>query len=90
MPRTKRKPAVIEEVEVTKETKQDKLYRLSQARVTAAINRIRLVGNLSAYKPTDPQVDAIMEALGEACARIDARLRGTKKDAVPFTLTRVA
>jgi two-component sensor histidine kinase len=86
----KRKPAVIEEVEVTKETREDRLIRLAHARVKKAMNAIRLIGNLSAYKPTDEQVDAIMEALGDSCARIDARLRGTKKDVVPFTLTRVA
>lgn len=69
-----------------KETREEKLRRLASKRVAAAATKIRLIGNLSAYRPTDEQVDKIMEALGECCARIDARLRGSKKDIDPFSL----
>ncbi|MDR5730670.1 MAG: hypothetical protein RB191_24940 [Terriglobia bacterium] len=72
--------------DVMPETREDKLRRLAIKRVNKAVNSIRLIGNLAAYKPTDEQVDKIMEQLGETCARIDARLRGTKKDAAAFTL----
>lgn len=68
------------------ETREDKLKRLGMARVKKACNTIRLVGNLAAYKPTDEQIDAIMEQLGSSCAAIDARMRGTKRTEVNFTL----
>lgn len=89
---TRRKKAtpVTDISESTPESRQDKLVRLATARVTKAVNSIRLVGNLGAYRPTDKQVDEIMEALGEACSRIEGRLRGSKIDSAPFTITRVA
>lgn len=68
------------------ETKEMKLSRLGAARVQSATTRIRLVGNLAAYKPTDPQIDKIMTALGEACARVEARLRGTRAETTAFSL----
>lgn len=68
------------------ETKEMKLSRLANKRVTSAIAKIRLIGNLAAYKPTEPQVDKIMEALGASCAGVDARLRATVKTEVAFII----
>lgn len=68
------------------ETREQKLIRLATKRVVKACRYIRFVGNLSAYKPTDAQIDKMMEALGESCARVDARLRGTRKDDIKFDL----
>lgn len=68
------------------ESKQEKLFRLAQSRVTAACNKIRLVGNLSAYKPTDAEVDKIMQALGSTCANVETKLRGTSIKNIEFTL----
>jgi len=73
-------------VEVMAETKSQKLIRLSAKRVNKAINDIRLIGNLSTYKPNDAQIDAIMSALGESCAAAEARMRGSKRDANAFSL----
>lgn len=63
-----------------------KLMRLAKARVTRAVKAIKFVGNLSAYKPNDDQIDKIMEALAGTCAAVEARMRGTKRDAAVFTL----
>lgn len=68
------------------ETREAKLKRLATSRVMKARNGIRLLGNLSAYKPTDADVDKIMQAIGETCAAVEARLRGTRKDSTEFTL----
>lgn len=68
------------------ETKEDKLRRMAKARVTKAVNVIRLIGNLAAYKPTEEQTDKIMEAIGSMCAAVEARLRGVKRDDKPFTI----
>lgn len=68
------------------ETKPQKLQRLGEKRVAQALSKIRLIGNLAAYKPTDAQVDNIMTALGESCARLEARLRGTRQDSYVFRM----
>lgn len=70
------------------ETKEQKLIRLANARVTKACKYISLIGNLSAYKPTSKDIEAIMTALGESCARVENRLNGTKSESVTFTLSR--
>lgn len=87
MARTKRstKP-VTDNVETMPESKDQKLIRLSAKRVNKAINDVRLIGNLSAYKPNDAQIDAIMQALGESCAAAEARMRGSKRDVNKFSL----
>lgn len=85
--RTPKKANVSEMPPATPETRAEKLVRLAEKRITKAVNTIRLIGNLAAYKPTDPQVDKMMEALGEACARVDARLRGTRKADEKFSLS---
>lgn len=68
------------------ETKEQKLQRLAEQRVPRACKYILLIGNLAAYKPTDADTDAIMAALGDACATVDNRLRAVKKSVTPFTL----
>lgn len=72
------------------ESREQKLARLADARVTSACHRIRLVGNLAAYKPSSAQVASIMEALGMACASIQNRFEGTRKEAFTFTLNKSA
>lgn len=68
------------------ETKEQKLSRLAAKRVTKACKYISLVGNLAAYRPTDKDIDKMMEALGQSCAQVEARLRGTRKESFNFTL----
>lgn len=72
------------------ETREQKLARLADARVTAACHRIRLVGNLAAYKPTAQQIATMMEALGMACASIQNRFEGSRKETFTFTLNKSA
>lgn len=69
------------------ETREQKLARLGNARVTKAIKSIGLVGNLATYKPTDAQIDKIITALAESCQRLDSRLRGTRRESYTFTIT---
>jgi len=86
----KPKPSTSPDTPVVIESKSDKLTRLASARVPRACRYILMIGNLAAYKPTDSDVDQIMEALGSACASVENRLRGTKKSVEPFSLRRVA
>lgn len=83
---TKRKESS-SEVAVIPETREQKLVRLANKRVANAIAKITVIGNLAAYKPTGEQIEKIMTALGESCARVQNRLEGTRKDSVTFTLT---
>lgn len=86
MPQSKKKPALVPSPDSPKETKEQKLIRLSDARVTKACKYISLIGNLAAYKPTSADVDSIMSALGGACAQIESRLRGGVKEVIAFSL----
>ena len=70
----------------TDETREAKLVRLANARVTKACKYIGLVGNLAGYKPTPGQVDKIMTALGESCARVNNRLDGVRRESVNFQI----
>lgn len=72
------------------ESREQKLARLADARVTSACHRIRLVGNLAAYKPSAAQVASMMEALGMACASIQNRFEGSRKESFTFTLNKSA
>lgn len=81
-----KKVAASPEPEKPAETREEKLIRLGNKRVAAAITKIRLIGNLSAYKPTDEQVDKIMQAIAEAAQRMDNRLRLRKEDPTNFAL----
>jgi len=71
---------------VVVETKEQKLIRLATSRVAKACKSISLIGNLAAYRPTEKDVDTIMEALGATCAGVENRLRGVQKGAKPFSL----
>lgn len=82
---TKTTPASPKPAE-TIESREQKLERLAGKRVTSALNKIRLIGNLAAYKPDDEQVDKICVALADAAQRVEARLRGTRKESAEFTL----
>jgi hypothetical protein len=62
------KPAVESTVEKITESRDQKLARLAPKRVNIALNRIRLIGNLAAYRPTDAQVDKICQTLAESPA----------------------
>ena len=68
------------------ETREQKLTRLANARVTKACKYIALVGNLACYKPTPGQVDKIMSALGESCARVNNRLDGVRRESITFRI----
>ena len=46
--------------------KQSKLKELADARVTKALNAIRIVGNLAGYEPTQAQRDKVFNALKSA------------------------
>jgi hypothetical protein len=70
------------------ETKEQKMLRLGNKRVTRALSAIRLIGNLAAYKPTEAQVTAIEEALGTSCLAVVQRLNGTRKEAYTFTFNK--
>lgn len=80
MPRKGRKPVP------ENETREQKLMRLAEARVTKACKYISLVGNLAAYRPNAAQIELIMKALGESCANVNNRLDGGRKDSVTFRL----
>lgn len=87
MPRTKKKsPKSPTEVPTVKESREEKLTRLAAKRMHAAVTKIRLIGNLAAYKPTEAQINKLMEHLGESCARVDARLRASAPIEESFTL----
>jgi len=67
--------------------KKVKLKELAEKRVPAAIEKIRLIGNLAGYKPSSQQVDKIMSALCDACKKIEGRLRGNvEEEEAPFEL----
>ena len=86
------KPAVVrkpKDVSAPVETKEQKLLRLASKRVSKACKYISLIGNLAAYKPTPSDVDRIMSALGEHCAYVDNRLRGSKSTETAFTLREI-
>jgi hypothetical protein len=88
MPRIVAQPKPQQPVEVV-ESKEDKLVRLAGKRVEKACKAISLLGNLSTYRPTTADVDAIMSALGETCSAVENRLRGAKKHSYVFALRQV-
>jgi hypothetical protein len=85
MSNTKRKPKTVDP-EAPKETKEDKLRRLANARVTKACKYISLCGNLAAYKPTLEDAEKIVGALANACQSVETRLSGATKTVVTFSL----
>lgn len=65
----------------SKPSKEAKLRELAGKRVPAAVDKIRLIGNLAGYKPTAQQVDKIMATLRTACKKVEDRLRGNIEEA---------
>ena len=74
------------QVQSASEEKRKKLSLLASKRVSRAVTSIRLVGNLGAYKPTLPQIQAISNAISEAHKNAVARLQGSSQAAAGFTL----
>ena len=68
------------------ESIHDKLIRLSAFRVTRACKLIQQIGNLANYKPSEPEIERIMQALGESCASVQNRLNGIRRDSITFSL----
>jgi len=68
------------------ESMHDKLLRLAASRVTRACKVIQHIGNLAAYKPSEAEIERIMEALGESCASVQNRLNGIRRESITFSL----
>ncbi len=78
---------ILEDVSVTgavtepdNETKADKFKRLGLARMTAALDKLRLIGNLSGagYAYTDEQVDLMISTLRKEVDALEAKLKHVK------------
>ena len=70
-------------------TKKEKFKRLAELRVNAALDRIRLLGQLSNrgnYDYTDEQVEMIFKALHKALVETKSKFRESTKDKNRFTL----
>lgn len=86
-PATARKPRSV--LVPDNETKEDKFVRLGDKRVSAALQKIRLIGNLSGpgYNYTQAQVELIEGVLREAVVSTMARFHPTEEAGAPtFTL----
>ena len=73
----------------TDESKEEKFRRLGELRVNAALDKIRLLGQLSNrgnYDYTDEQVEAIFKALNKAISETKAKFREGSKDKSRFKL----
>ena len=73
----------------TTETKEEKFKRLAGLRVNGALDRIRLLGQLSNrgnYDYTDEQVDMIFKALHKALVDTKSKFRESAKNKNRFTL----
>ncbi len=57
----------------TQETSEQRFVRLTNKRVTKAMNDIRLIGNLAKYAHTQEQADRIQAALDEAYNDVQRR-----------------
>ena len=71
------------------ETKEEKFKRLAELRVNAAMDKIRLLGQLSNrgnYDYTDEQVEIIFKALHKSLAKTKTKFRESSKDKKRFTL----
>lgn len=55
---------------------KEALKRLAEQRVPRATKYIRLVGNLSRYKPTPHQVNVMLGALRDALKSVEAQFAG--------------
>lgn len=63
-----------------------KLIQLTNKRMPKALNAIRMIANLRAYKPTEADIDAITQALVDAVQAVDGLLRSTGKVKAGFSL----
>lgn len=80
-------PAAVEAPAPVGETKADAFTRLAIPRVTIAIDRIRLIGNLANkanYEYTDEQIEKIENALIGAIADMRTKFKGTKTQNFTF------
>ena len=71
------------------ESKEEKFKRLAELRVNAALDRIRLLGQLSNrgnYDYTAEQVEMIFKALHKALAETKSKFRESAKDKARFML----
>jgi hypothetical protein len=71
------------------ETKADAFKRLAKSRVNAALDRIRLIGNLSnrsSYDYTEEQVEKIEAALVHAIAEVKMKFQPGQKNKPTFEL----
>ena len=82
---TKNDDGKVEEIE---ETPEARFQRLAQARTTAALKRISLIGNLGGpgYKSTEEQRKRIIDALHDAIERVNTKLTNEKAVVKVFTL----
>ena len=72
----------MEENKVQGESKHDKFVRLATPRVTTAIKRIELIGNLasSGYEYSPEEVEKIFSALQQTLDGTKARFSKSKKE----------
>lgn len=71
------------------ESKAAKFKRLANKRVPRALKCLQYVenlGNRNQYTCTEAQADKIIEAIGIACQRVFARLKGSEADGNAFSL----
>lgn len=70
------------------ESKADRFYRLADARLNNALDKIRLIGNLSGagYESTAEQVDFIEKCLQSAVVDVINSLRKVRIAKATFTL----
>ena len=71
------------------ETKEEKFKRLAELRVNGALDKIRLLGQLSNrgnYDYTDEQVETIFKALHKSLTETKIKFRESSKDKKRFTL----
>jgi hypothetical protein len=69
------------------ESSAAKFRRLGNARVNAALHRIKLVGNLSGYKHDEDDAANIVDALNEAVREVDLKFKSRQRgDAKRFSL----
>jgi len=81
-PVTEKEAMELAEDEATSEA----LIRLANKRVPRALKALDVVGNLGAYKPSEEQMKAIMEALDARLRDVQKRLEGKGKKAATFSL----
>ena len=77
-----------EEKNVANETPEEKFKRLATLRVNNALDKIRLIGNLSGpgYKYSDEQLTTILEGLRAAVAEVEGRFSKSAKKESKFAL----